>query len=125
MVSEDDRKTFDMHKAPSLTSRLVVAHRVVSIFQDMMPNLKAKILSPQEIKMIYGPSFENKKGFIIDGTIVLKPTGLILQCFMNLDIIMLGGFLSIIQEHMLLLWRMYRIHTRVFLGTALCTIPQA
>jgi hypothetical protein len=61
MVSEDDRKTFDMHKAPSLT-RLVVAHRVVSIFQDMMPNLKAKILSPQEIKMIYGPSFENKKG---------------------------------------------------------------
>jgi hypothetical protein len=22
MVSEDDRKTFDMHKAPSLTSRL-------------------------------------------------------------------------------------------------------
>jgi hypothetical protein len=24
---------------------------------------------------------------------------------MNLDIIMLGGFLSIIQEHMLLLWR--------------------
>jgi hypothetical protein len=31
---------------------------------------------------------------------------------MNLDIIMLGGFLSIIQEHMLLLWRMYRIHTR-------------
>jgi hypothetical protein len=27
MVSEDDRKTFDMHKAPSLTSRLVVAHR--------------------------------------------------------------------------------------------------
>jgi hypothetical protein len=43
-----------MHKAPSLTSRLV-AHRVVSIFQDMMPNLKAKILSPQEIKMIYGP----------------------------------------------------------------------
>jgi hypothetical protein len=65
MVSEDDRKTFDMHKAPSLTSRLVVAHRVVSIFQDMMPNLKAKILSPQEIKMIYGPSFENKKGFII------------------------------------------------------------
>jgi hypothetical protein len=72
MVSEDDRKTFDMHKAPSLTSRLVVAHRVVSIFQDMMPNLKAKILSPQEIKMIYGPSFENKKGFIIDGTIVLN-----------------------------------------------------
>jgi hypothetical protein len=60
MVS-DDRKTFDMHKAPSLTSRLVVAHRVVSIFQDMMPNLKAKILSPQEIKMIYGPSFEKKK----------------------------------------------------------------
>jgi hypothetical protein len=57
-----------MHKAPSsLTSRLVVAHRVVSIFQDMMPNLKAKILSPQ-IKMIYGPSFEKqKKGFIIDG----------------------------------------------------------
>jgi hypothetical protein len=49
-----------MYKAPSLTSRLVVAHRVVSIFQDMMPNLKAKILSPQEIKMIYGPSFENK-----------------------------------------------------------------
>jgi hypothetical protein len=38
----------------------------------MMPNLKAKILSPQEIKMIYGPSFENKKGFIIDGTIVLN-----------------------------------------------------
>jgi hypothetical protein len=39
---------------------------------------------------------------------------------MNLDIIMLGGFLSIIQEHMLLLWRMYRIHTRViFLGTAM------
>jgi hypothetical protein len=38
---------------------------------------------------------------------------------MNLDI-MLGGFLSIIQEHMLLLWRMYRIHTRViFLGTAM------
>jgi hypothetical protein len=71
MVSEDDRKTFDMHN-PSLTSRLVVAHRVVSIFQDMMPNLKAKILSPQEIKMIYGPSFENKKGFIIDGTIVLN-----------------------------------------------------
>jgi hypothetical protein len=33
---------------------------------------------------------------------------------------MLGGFLSIIQEHMLLLWRMYRIHTRViFLGTAM------
>jgi hypothetical protein len=32
---------------------------------------------------------------------------------------MLGGFL-IIQEHMLLLWRMYRIHTRViFLGTAM------
>jgi hypothetical protein len=44
MVSEDDRKT-DMHKAPSLTSRLVVAHRVVSIFQDMMPNLKAKYSS--------------------------------------------------------------------------------
>jgi glycine cleavage system aminomethyltransferase T len=37
----------------------------------MMPNLKAKILSPQEIKMIYG-LFENKKGFIIDGTIVLN-----------------------------------------------------
>jgi hypothetical protein len=53
MVSEDDRKTFDMHKAPVLLQRLVVAHRVVSIFQDMMPNLKAKILSPQEIKMIY------------------------------------------------------------------------
>jgi hypothetical protein len=49
-------------KSPVLLSRLVVAHRVVSIFQDMMPNLKAKILSPQEIKMIYGPSFENKKG---------------------------------------------------------------
>jgi hypothetical protein len=32
---------------------------------------------------------------------------------------MLGGF-GIIQEHMLLLWRMYRIHTRViFLGTAM------
>jgi hypothetical protein len=60
MVSEDDRKTLIC--TPSLTSRLVVAHRVVSIFQDMMPNLKAKILSPQEIKMIYGPSFENKKG---------------------------------------------------------------
>jgi hypothetical protein len=58
MVSEDDRKTFDMHKVSSPTSRLVVAHR--SIFQDMMPNLKAKILSPQEIKMIYGPSFENR-----------------------------------------------------------------
>jgi hypothetical protein len=60
MVSEDDRKTLICTQ--SLTSRLVVAHRVVSIFQDMMPNLKAKILSPQEIKMIYGPSFENKKG---------------------------------------------------------------
>jgi hypothetical protein len=59
----------------------------------MMPNLKAKILSPQEIKMIYGPSFENKKGFIIDGTIVLNHDRFdLLQCFMNLDIIMLGGF---------------------------------
>jgi hypothetical protein len=52
MVSEDDRKTLICTKL-SLTSRLVVAHRVVSIFQDMMPNLKAKILSPQEIKMIW------------------------------------------------------------------------
>jgi hypothetical protein len=33
-------KTFDMHSSPSLTSRLVVAHRVVK-FQDMMPNLKS------------------------------------------------------------------------------------
>jgi hypothetical protein len=39
-----------------------------------------------------------KKGFIIDGTIVLNHDRFdLLQCFMNLDIIMLGGFLSIIQ----------------------------
>jgi hypothetical protein len=44
--------------------------------------------------MIYGPSFENKKGFIIDGTIVLNHDRVLLQCFMNLDIIMLGGFLN-------------------------------
>jgi hypothetical protein len=34
-----------------------------------------------------------------------------------------GGFEYIIQKHMLLLWRMYRIHTGDILGTALCTIP--
>jgi hypothetical protein len=61
VVPEDDKKRY-AQKLPVLL--LVVAHRVVSIFQDMMPNLKAKILSPQEIKMmIYvRPSFENKKG---------------------------------------------------------------
>jgi hypothetical protein len=49
MVSEDDRKTLICTKLPVLLQDLV-AHRVVSIFQDMMPNLKAKILSPQEIR---------------------------------------------------------------------------
>jgi hypothetical protein len=75
--------------------------------------------------MIYGPSFENKKGFIIDGTIVLNHDRFdSTTVFHEFDIIMLGGFLSIIQEHMLLLWRMYRIHTRVIFLTA-TAIPQA
>jgi hypothetical protein len=74
--------------------------------------------------MIYGPSFENKKGFIIDGTIVLNH-----DRFDSTTVFHEFGhyarWLSEYKEHMLLLWRMYRIHTRViFLGTALCT-PQA
>lgn len=72
LFSASERKTFDIYKAPSLTSRLVVANRVINIFRDMMPNLEAQILSSQEIRATYGPSFANKKGFIIDGTIVLN-----------------------------------------------------
>jgi hypothetical protein len=48
--------------------------------------------------MIYGPSFENKKGFIIDGTIVLNHDRFdSTTVFHEFDIIMLGG-LSIIQS---------------------------
>jgi hypothetical protein len=58
MVSEDDRKTLICTKADFMTHHC-------SIFQDMMPNLLRYLVL--KIKMIYGPSFENKKGFIIDG----------------------------------------------------------
>jgi hypothetical protein len=63
MVSEDDRKTFRYAQSPTKTC----SGSSCSIFQDMMLILKAKILVPQEIKMIYGLVLKIKKGFIIDG----------------------------------------------------------
>ena len=72
MLSDSERTTFELHKEPSLSARLVVANRVVSIFKEMMPNLEAQILSSAEIRDTYGASFANKKGFIIDGVIVVN-----------------------------------------------------
>jgi hypothetical protein len=85
--------------------------------------LKAKILGPQEIKMMPGPRFENKKGFIIDGTIVLNHDRFdsTVWCF-GFGHYYARWLSGIIQEHMLLLWRSGTSWRRVFLGTALCTI---
>lgn len=72
LYTDSERKTFNIDKQPSLSARLVVANRVINVFKDMMPNLDAQILTSQEIKDTYGASFSNKKGFIIDGSIVLN-----------------------------------------------------
>jgi hypothetical protein len=68
-----------------------------------------------------------KKGFIIDGTIVLNH-----DRFDSTTVFHEFGhyYARWLSEYNpgahAALWRMYRIHTRViFLGTALCTIPQA
>lgn len=72
VLTQEERTTFNVRKPASLMSKLVVANRVIGIFKEMMPNLEASVMTPQEIKMVYGPTFASKKGFIIDGKIVLN-----------------------------------------------------
>ena len=71
-LSASERKVLDRFKQASRASRIVVAKKVINVFEKMVPNLKHSLLSQYEINELYGATFAGKKGFIIGNEVVIN-----------------------------------------------------
>ena len=70
--TEEERTLINKFKEVSTSGRAKIAGGIATTFAKFIPNLKVEMLTSKEIANKYKGSFNNKKGFIIGGKIVVN-----------------------------------------------------
>lgn len=71
-LSDEDRKVLEKTRELQNSDRLTIGHALMKSFKKTVPGIEYELLGMHEIKQRYGKDFATKKGFIINGKIVIN-----------------------------------------------------
>ncbi|MCK5788442.1 MAG: PD-(D/E)XK nuclease family protein [Chlamydiia bacterium] len=71
-LSEDDRKLLDKQRNVHNAEKLQLGRALMKSFKKVVPGIEYEMINSYEIRTRFGNNFANKKGFIMNGKIIIN-----------------------------------------------------